>query len=156
MDVLLSRFFQGVCVCVCLCFVTSSTPRLSQPSKFFCSMAPTRRHHCTTTPPRVLCAATGRSPQPAVAATTSGHTGTPKRPILWPGHPVALAPGLPGVAWASHPILTVFRPQKQDPRLLPGSCPMPFKGKVYRVGGGGACVCLHVRISLCVSLCLSL
>ena len=30
------------------------------------------------------------------------------------------------------PCLTVVRPLKQDPRLLPGSCPTPFVGKEYR------------------------
>ena len=83
-------------------FITSLTPRPSQPSKCFHSMAlhlPTPSYHHTSWGPLCCCWTTST----AVVAMASSRPGAPKRPFLWPEHPAALASGLSGMGLAIPP-----------------------------------------------------
>ena len=51
--------------------------------------------------------------------------------------------GFQAWAWPAHPSDS-FLAYETGPRLLPGSCPTPFMGKVT---GGGVCVCVCVCVS---------
>ena len=84
-------------------------------------------------------------------ATVAGRPGAPRQPVLRPWRPAAAHPRVFRRGPGQPTLLTVFLAYETGPRLLPGSCPTPFMGKVTG-GGGGVCV----RASLCVLSLLNL
>ena len=126
-------------------FVVGPTPIPSRPAILLPRWTSTRPHHPTTTPPGVPRAGSRTGPPlQSLVATVAGRPGTPRRPVLRPWRPAAAHPVFQAWAWPAHPYDS-FLAYETGPRLLPGSCPTPFMGKVTGGGGGGGvCVCVCV------------